>query len=109
MIDGGDQKLAPISDAVADMKSGLVNSRRSMMVFRARMQSLEDIIDDIGDAFCQLDRSLQATLDLLAEAARTSQSTVTVCERMLAQAEGASGTDDDRCPSCQTASRVSPG
>jgi len=48
MIDGGDQKLAPISDAVADMKSGLVNSRRSMMVFRARMQSLEDIIDDIG-------------------------------------------------------------
>jgi len=81
---GADNKhLARLSTAVAEMSSGLVASRRSMMVFRSRMRSVEGLVADLGDQLGALDaRYVDIQLRAL-HVTDICRDTVGLCDRLL--------------------------
>lgn len=89
-MDANDKRLVRLSDSVAEISSGLVDSRRWMMVFRARMQVVETTVADIGDQLGGLDARFLEIRGQALRASATSRDTVGLCERLLEHA----GADD---------------
>ena len=82
-MDAQCERLARLSDTVAEISSGLVATRRSMMVFRARMRAVETVVAVIGDDLGDLDaRFLEIRGQALLAAAK-SRDTVDLCEHWL--------------------------
>ena len=82
-MDADNKRLAQLSRIVTEISSVLVDSRRSMMVFRARMRQAEKAVAGIGDNLGILDaRFLEIRRQALRAAAK-SRDTIDLCELLL--------------------------
>jgi hypothetical protein len=77
-----------LADAVSEIASGLVASQRSMMVLRARMQTVETTIAGIGDGLVSLDARFVEIKGQALQASAKSRDTISLCEMLLDRGEG---------------------
>ena len=75
-----------LAEGVAEISTDMVKFRRSMMVFRARMGTVEAGVSSIGDKLDCLDKRFGEIRDEALRASATCRDTVGLCDQMLALA-----------------------
>ena len=72
-----------LSTVLDDSSADRVATQRAMMVFRARMQTVESRVADIGGHLAEFDATSAAIRAQALQALETSRQTVALCDRLL--------------------------
>jgi len=85
---GASKQPARLNNTVTDMSANLVSTRRSLMVFRARMQTVDATVSSIGAGLERANRRFGRIADEARKVAATCQETVELCDALLAARDG---------------------
>jgi exonuclease VII small subunit len=69
--------------ALDGARANSIAIRRQLMVFRARMSTVEESVTSIGDALQALDESFDAMLEEAAAISQKCRETAALCDEML--------------------------